>query len=1087
MEWISSDNNEIVHSNPPCIDEDNKLLTKICYNNTWLPKTTPKCQEIVKETTYCPAFMAGDCVFMTQPTNWYNHCNFSTNLKFYNHNKPIANRIWVPIARTVPYGPFEYVNSGENYGCVLKNLTTDNLEDFLVKNCVVFDVQTNEYFPEDCNKNFQHICTYNRDFQFEMCPNGCVSTGIGSTGCFCKRRTSKCENYPTIHTIFDKNVLRKLVSNDTCYISKSESVFPFLFGKRQAINSKSWMYTADKLNCSICYANSLKPNNSRLVLTFDEHNQKLYLTIFFQEFHIIQDEIYCFTDASEELKKRIDVKQLHYYKGSEKESFFVFKLELEKLLGQYWCELNKIRSNTVLAYKKRKGNEFSLKLRIKNVCNEFNCKIDYPVNYYEFLNENFTQITRSYGAEVRIMEIFLFDLKENVLELLLHLSTKNRRHVNQDYYRLDARFREELPDFYKIVYFRSSEFCLETTTDGTISLKWPLTKLGSSVVSEDICLGTNGHPLTRTCSGNFLYGAQWSEISSACFQKYELNNVTAFLRNVANDETASEKYLEQIATITTKSLAQFSALDVYYIGNILKKAFITQLDALKRLVDITSNVLKTNKTELENAQKYLNSSDTILKKIEDISREFQANNESYLLIEKGNLIFHMSDPFSTNISGIYLHTTFLNKIVVENLYRNQSVDEIIDKTTNLQLLVSIPEEILEDLTESNVKIIITVYFNDYLFSDDTSTKMAISKIVSVSISGYGHYVTKPLKIFFKGNDSFDKIECGFWDYGKSLQRKKGSWSDIGANHLGTLTNNSNLHICSYSHLTNFALLVISPDKLLVQETDDYILELITTIGCILALLGICGIFLTAGLFKTWRQRQGTKILLNISVAITMEIICTKITNIEEIINSGVSCSIIGTILHYFVLAKFMWMLIYAFLQYLRFVRVFSAPPKNLIVKSIIVGWLVPLGPVGLVFGIDRESYSPKNHHFCYPSGLSLYLGVLLPIVIVICINLVIFCVIMIGVTNINITLRGKETHRRQIRLALLLFSMLGMPYWFIVLASLMEPNWLQMVFVYIYSLSATLQGFILFLFYVVFNRETRFRWQRFLSNKRDVC
>lgn len=814
-----------------------------------------------------------------------------------------------------------------------------------------------------------------------------------------------------------------------------------------------------------------------LVLAFDSTERKMYLIVYLPEDFVNLGNLMCLTDASDALQKIVKIKLVFPKSEFVNPPYLVYKLELEKYMGQYWCTLNEIRSNTVVGYKKRKGNEFALKLRIKKVCTNFECA--FP-QYYNFLDREFN---KTVDAKVRIMEILNFNETDGDLDLLLHISTTKDRHIRSDFFRLKKSFAQSLPKYYEVLDFRSSEYCLnDTTVLGGSTVNWPITNLDFSVVPNEICLSTTGLPLTRVCVGSFLYGTEWSTVEGKCLEKIEVNSFTKYLQNVTLEDDNPIDHLERIVDLIPRDLPKYSVLDLFYLGTIIKRAECKEMGQLNTVIDIISSTLHANKSNLGIAQRYLNSSDLILDRIEDVAQQFQTGNETFGLIQKNNLIFHMSDPFATNISGLWVERAFLRKPKVHNLYRNESLMKTLNNTENLELAILIPEEIFEELKNvTGVKIVITIFLNDFLFTDEV--KLAASKVVTLSITGYGIYLTTPIPILFKRDVSDLDFDCGYWDYGKNTHRKKGSWSNLGSNYLGQLENNSDIHICSFSHLSTFSLLIFPPDEFLPTSTDDHILNIITLIESILSLLGILGIFLTAITFKNWRQRQGTKILLNISVSIAMEIIGLQLAELRSVTTSTLQCTLVGVLLHYFVLSKFMWMLIYAFLQFLRFVRVFAPPPKNLILKAVLIGWICPLMPVGLVAFLSPDTYALDG--FCYPSGLELSLGVVVPLALVILTNLVFFCLIMVGITQKNIAIHCKETHKRQIYLALLLFSMLGLPYWFLLFARMIvKLKWLSSAFVYIFYLSGALQGFVLFAFYVVFNRETRSLWRRYILNKR---
>ena len=65
-------------------------------------------------------------------------------------------------------------------------------------------------------------------------------------------------------------------------------------------------------------------------------------------------------------------------------------------------------------------------------------------------------------------------------------------------------------EFLKVLYVRSSRYCHKETTYGNITLHWPTANVGQVVLTEDLCVGRDGIPAKRKCSGDLVEGAFWS-------------------------------------------------------------------------------------------------------------------------------------------------------------------------------------------------------------------------------------------------------------------------------------------------------------------------------------------------------------------------------------------------------------------------------------------------------------------------------------------------------------------------------------------------------------------------------------------------
>lgn len=288
-------------------------------------------------------------------------------------------------------------------------------------------------------------------------------------------------------------------------------------------------------------------------------------------------------------------------------------------------------------------------------------------------------------------------------------------------------------------------------------------------------------------------------------------------------------------------------------------------------------------------------------------------------------------------------------------------------------------------------------------------------------------------------------------------------------------------ICEYNHITHFAILLANDGSTFAFDSKVHILDIINQVNSVLSLFGIVGIVLTAILFEKWRRNPGNQVLVNFSIAISLKIVMLYMsTLVAEDTQDRILCCVTGAILHYSVLSEFCWMLIIAILQFKRFVEVLGGPPKYILLKACVCGWIVPIFPVITILVIDMDNYYESNLGVCYPTGYGLYLGVWMPLVIIITINLVIFMFIIYNIFHKKTEFKEQINYEIlfQWRLALLLFSMLGLT-WFFGFISLIHG---AAVFVYLFCFTASLQGFVMFLFFIMFNKSTRTMYGQRLKN-----
>lgn len=472
-----------------------------------------------------------------------------------------------------------------------------------------------------------------------------------------------------------------------------------------------------------------------------------------------------------------------------------------------------------------------------------------------------------------------------------------------------------------------------------------------------------------------------------------------------------------------------------------------------------------------------------------------------------NLLYFTIDPSIANISGIAIFQNYNNseqeQYTLKGAFQNETfrflqstheVEDIIDEP-NLQFGTYVPENLLRNLnviantlnnTEmSETAIVIKIYSNDILFQpkNNSGHDAPLGRVVSISLPGYSSHLPEELPLIFRdwSNSSLEYTTtdpCKYWNFE--------NWASDGIRVVNLSASSNNIVLCKVSHLTPFAYLVgfnFTVDENIgvnVREIHGRALDIITLTGCSLSLLGICGIFITAAKFNSWREKPSSKVLLQLCLAIAFQMIVlcfvsTKEYSLHLIINNIIpTCVAIGAFLHYSVLVQFFWMLVIAYFQFKRYVQIFGRNrPTKFFMKSTAFCWGVPLVPVILVVVLDQDTFS--RGEICYPSGYSLYFGIIIPIAIIIIANFIIFCLIIyniLGISKIPIRHTDKPVLIHQIRLSILLFFLLGFTWLFGILSAMKAG----IIFSYFFCVTATMQGFVIFIYFIILDPVTRNMW-----------
>jgi len=192
-----------------------------------------------------------------------------------------------------------------------------------------------------------------------------------------------------------------------------------------------------------------------------------------------------------------------------------------------------------------------------------------------------------------------------------------------------------------------------------------------------------------------------------------------------------------------------------------------------------------------------------------------------------------------------------------------------------------------------------------------------------------------------------------WDF--NANDGNGGWSPYGCRMQGTRVLDINdwtvIDECACWHMTHFGEIFWDSDRPFFTSKDtehESLLNFITFSGCILSLIGLSGIFITAGISPSWLSGPGQKIQLQMSVNLALLIIIFMFLTSDMVLPKHL-CSLMGALLHYMMLSNFSWMLLAAYLQYSRLVKVVVKRSSRLLLKSGVIGWGLPLIPVVLAF------------------------------------------------------------------------------------------------------------------------------------------
>ncbi|XP_052804584.1 adhesion G protein-coupled receptor L4-like [Mya arenaria] len=368
-----------------------------------------------------------------------------------------------------------------------------------------------------------------------------------------------------------------------------------------------------------------------------------------------------------------------------------------------------------------------------------------------------------------------------------------------------------------------------------------------------------------------------------------------------------------------------------------------------------------------------------------------------------------------------------------------------------------------------------VQTNPVLFVEENSTYQVNSMVVSATLKRDGENVEKlnnnKVWVTLKITEQNTLPLCGYWDTEEN--QGYGGWRTDGCS---VVEHDSSSHvICSCNHLTNFAVLMDPRNN--ISPLHKFILGVISKVGLGLSIAALSITIVSFLAFKKLRAKDHQKVLLNLSVAM----FCYSVIFLAGIDKTGSrsGCVTVAALLHYFILASFMWMLVEAVQLYINLVLVFAKyNPTRFIVLAMIFAWGLPTLPVIFILAYDRSIYF-DDHGYCWMERGPLTFAFIIPVALILAINLFIFLIITTKLCmREHKKLTQKQKNRRQFGLigGFAMFILLGLTWIF----GFLTVDDTRLVFHYLFAICNSMLGFLIFVLFIARRGETLKQWH-------DLC
>eukprot|EP00731_Ephydatia_muelleri_P009408 Em0004g1746a len=622
---------------------------------------------------------------------------------------------------------------------------------------------------------------------------------------------------------------------------------------------------------------------------------------------------------------------------------------------------------------------------------------------------------------------------------------------------------------------------------GTYS--WPEAVVGETA-SQKCQYGVFGQNVTRYCSKQV-----WIEDASACptevTKKFSqlsstIKNQTISTENVVNVTTQLQAVVSQATEVVDQSASNLNVVTtvITQISNISSPNAPVSNDTIINLVAVLSTIQTWPITVVEK------SGSIIVKSFEAIVTSLVQQKNFTLLVTTQNQTTLVAQKIPlANLTMDGRSYTFSTP-TLENL--NQTLENTTTKPSSPTPSASVflPPALFKSINQTDVGIVFSVYRTASFFpiANASNTTIIASIILGASIvSGNDvsfQNLSAPVQFIFiiSSNYNFSRYDCVSWNF--TAAGGRGNWTTNGCiTKKDNLT--SNTIECQCSHLTNFAILVDISSRvnpIPQSAATKRALETITYIGVSLSLLGLAATIATLSLIKSQRKKDISKYHIQLCCALfgMLLIFVTGIDRTEHF----EGCVAVSVLIHYFTLVAVMWMGAEALLMFQKLVIVFVQITTRFIVILSLICWVTPLVPVIIPLAIDRNLLIKHNASdgYCFISNVTVFFAAFLgPILLILAFNAVIF-IIVISVIIKHTIKRSNDHFKKTPTIQLManiisVFVLFGLTWIFGALTIMKAATTFQIMF----TLLNSFQGFLIFIFFCVLNKEIRSSWTQILK------
>ncbi|PIK57264.1 putative G-protein coupled receptor [Apostichopus japonicus] len=395
------------------------------------------------------------------------------------------------------------------------------------------------------------------------------------------------------------------------------------------------------------------------------------------------------------------------------------------------------------------------------------------------------------------------------------------------------------------------------------------------------------------------------------------------------------------------------------------------------------------------------------------------------------------------IRGVHIPTLTFEQKVTFSVSKEMTTTISGEREIN----ITFPEGLLNNLKrdgtsdEETVALTIIDYSNTVFFRNEgapTSNTVLASTVIGINFEGLDVQNLSsdmPIIVDFPINRDYGlatiehcspnlSYTCSYWDITDSDGR--GHWSSEGCE---TYDVSKDVVTCHCFHLTNLSVLV--------HESTNVALQLISKIGCALSMIGLSITIIFFILSRKTRTKESMRIQFRLCIAFLCfyavflggierkQFPCDQ--QLEEIL-----CTASAALIHYFALCTMAWMCVEALHMYMLFVRATGARIPKFFLLARLFAWGFPAVLVAASLGKWYDDYTAESYCFLAWKGPLTY--ILLPFQgVMFAFNFVCYVIVALRLVcskEMGSTKTAWQIASRRVRNAVAIAFLLGMSWAF---------------------------------------------------------